>query len=707
LVAISYPFNSKDIKDTKIITDDPAKEASDFKEYSQKLSKIIIKSDPKFTVGIYGGWGTGKTTLMQSIKEEIDNNYSDIATTIWFDSWRYEREKYSLMIPLLRTIILTLENAINDPKNESKQESLRKVKVGFTKMLKAIVRNLVLNIGLETNSKLGNKDNVIESKLGAGFEIDIGKVWEEYKSEGNVMIGQQKIFFHKHISDILKEALYKVKEELKIEFRLVIFIDNLDRCTPDRALEILESIKTFFDIEGIIYVIAMDPLTIDPIINTKYGNNPKIDGMHYLQKIVQLPFQIPVWNLIDLSNIIGKLVKEAGLSESYSNEILKETNQELIIKAIQLNPRDIKRFINSIVLAKDVYGTDLKDIEKIIAIQAFYFHGHKLIEFLKQLIPYEQRIKFLMHFILLNEKILDNVTVLNDLAKVIEDEKYDEKKGYLYKLLLTSYRADKLLNNTYKKLIETNDNDLFTFLKIASIGLLKIDNIDNYLRVIDNTGITNKKKDLKEIDSKKQFKLLQSQKVIEFNEYSNKNIMVHLPYSDLPRLEIPDITMKNSLLFKINLTKSNLSRSNLIEAVLSMANLRRANLSGTNLVGANLNGTILTKVSLNEANLSMADLSGAILIAVDLTGANLSNTNFTNTILINNIFSENTIMNEANFKDAIIDKQELIDSLHKNQCQYIPEKINNKEELKLKIEGRKLNQKFIQNLLNNSMLSST
>lgn len=43
------------------------------------------------------------------IKEEIDNNYSKFAITIWFDSWRYEREEYSLMIPLLRTIILTLE----------------------------------------------------------------------------------------------------------------------------------------------------------------------------------------------------------------------------------------------------------------------------------------------------------------------------------------------------------------------------------------------------------------------------------------------------------------------------------------------------------------------------------------------------------------------------------------------------------------------
>ena len=215
----------------------------------------------------------------------------------------------------------------------------------------------------------------------------------------------------------------------------MIFIDDLDRCTPERALEILESIKTFFDIEGIIYVIGMDPLTIDPIIKTKYKDNPKIDGLNYLQKIVQLPFQIPVWGSVNLSNMIGNLLQKAGLSESYSEEILKDTNQELIIKATQLNPRDIKRFINSIVLAREFYSQDIKNIDKIIAIQAFYFHGHEWIKFLIRLIPYEQRINFLMHFILLLE-IKKYITSLDDLNKIIKDENYKEKKK---KVIITNH----------------------------------------------------------------------------------------------------------------------------------------------------------------------------------------------------------------------------------------------------------------------------
>jgi Cdc6-like AAA superfamily ATPase len=89
-MASSY-INKKIDTDTRIVTDEPTKEAEDFREedfreYSRKLSKIIINSKPRFTVGIYGDWGTGKTTIMQMLKEELDKNYSNNLETIWFDS---------------------------------------------------------------------------------------------------------------------------------------------------------------------------------------------------------------------------------------------------------------------------------------------------------------------------------------------------------------------------------------------------------------------------------------------------------------------------------------------------------------------------------------------------------------------------------------------------------------------------------------------
>ena len=337
--------NDHDIQNDqyKIIVDRPMKDAPNFKEYAELLSKIIVRSKSQFTVGIFGGWGTGKTSMMQMIDREIMTNYSSIATTIWFDSWRYEREEYSLMIPLLRTIILTLHAVIVRLTDDKKKKALKKVQRGFVKMIKAVARGTGLNL----QAGVG--------KVSAGLTLDFAKIMDEYESEGYAFFKHKKIDFHKHVSEYLKDELDDIKER----HRLIIFIDDLDRCTPEGALEILESIKTFFDLEGIIYVIGMDPSTIDHIVRVKYGENSKISGLDYMQKIVQLPFQIPVWSDEDLKRTIEKNVNEIGLPKDITDKLLDPGIKDLIINSAKLNPRNIKRFINSLVLS---YGTSGENI---------------------------------------------------------------------------------------------------------------------------------------------------------------------------------------------------------------------------------------------------------------------------------------------------------------------------------------------------------
>ena len=237
--------------------------------------------------------------MMQMIENEIKEKHSDIATTIWFDSWRYEREKHSLMIPLLRTIILTLHDVIRDAsiKNE-KKEILKRVQIGFVKMIKAVAGGTNVNLGF--------------------ISLNFKEILNEVESEGNVYTNNEKIPFHKHVSEYLKEVLGGIKNG----HRLVIFIDDLDRCTPGGALEILESIKTFFDMEGIVYVIGMDPTTIDPIIQVKYGEHSKVSGLDYMQKIVQLPFQIPIWSDEDLGRTIKEIAKETKLPKDITDKLL-------------------------------------------------------------------------------------------------------------------------------------------------------------------------------------------------------------------------------------------------------------------------------------------------------------------------------------------------------------------------------------------------
>jgi predicted KAP-like P-loop ATPase len=236
---------------------------------------------------------------MRMIQNHLNEECNNDIITIWFDAWRYENEEFSALVPLVRTIILRLEEYVQNLESE-KNPAIKNLATKFKKVGESIIMNSKTNLGLGYS---GAK---------ASVETDLGKTIEHYKSKGSFFKNQNKIYFREHISDHVKDELKDIRDPKKEtkNLEIVIFIDDLDRCTPERALEILESIKTFFDIEGIIFVIGIEPSTIDPIIKTKYGEDSKINGLKYLQKIVQLPYTIPLCNPQRLSDTITSMIEE-------------------------------------------------------------------------------------------------------------------------------------------------------------------------------------------------------------------------------------------------------------------------------------------------------------------------------------------------------------------------------------------------------------
>ncbi len=648
----------------KIITDDPADNAQDFRKYSERISQVIAHSKARFTVGIFGGWGTGKTTMMRMIKSNLDENNKEennkSIVTIWFDAWRYENEEYSALVPLVRTLIIGIQNAIIDNITNDKRKILKRIQKQFYKIGDVILRNI--------EPTIGGSISYYADKVEAGIKLDMSKMIDDYKSEGSFFHGKDKISFYEHISDRLQKELEKLRDD-NYNFRFVVFIDDLDRCTPERALEILESIKTFFDIEGFIYVIGMDPTTIDTIIRTKYGEKSEIDGLHYLQKIVQLPFQIPVWSDDDLIHSIKQMTEITGLSNDITEKLLKSEIKNLIINSAKLNPRNIKRFINSIVLSYDTDNENLKTIDdqnlrnyiienyikSMISIQTFYFRGDKWLQFIKMIIKYNDRIQFLTHFITFIET--QKITSFNDLKNKIKDTQ-----------ILIYPKYNKKILEIYNKIIEINDDDFFTFLTQAVEPLLRIGKIENYLRAVDTKKDIDVIRNIQEIKGYESLNKLHSG-IQSFNDYVQGSI-IHLPYLPYLEFDLDDelkINLSNAFLYKANLIGIDLSGANLEKADLSWAkfsdvsdedrlggkniwaedsflenklpwsnfsggkwaDLSKANLIGaklveSNLEWANLSGAELIEANLSGANLYGAYLTGALLYNADLTGANLS-----------------------------------------------------------------------------------
>ncbi|KHE91116.1 MAG: KAP family NTPase [Candidatus Scalindua rubra] len=156
--------------------------------------------------------------------------------------------------------------------------------------------------------------------------------------------------------EITKELQKAVDEKL---FRIVVFVDDLDRCLPDKAVELLEAIKLFLDIEGYLFVIGVDREVAKKGISYRYRffehkeekekENLIISPEDYLDKMIQLPLELPTIEHGRKKTFIESLM---GNSEDF-----KEHSDVIIDAGIGENPRSLKRFINLLAFTVNLAKT--------------------------------------------------------------------------------------------------------------------------------------------------------------------------------------------------------------------------------------------------------------------------------------------------------------------------------------------------------------
>jgi hypothetical protein len=99
--------------------------------------------------------------------------------------------------------------------------------------------------------------------------------------------------------------------------RVVIFVDDLDRCLPENALAMLESMKLFLDLEGVVFVVGLDKTVVDRAVALRYhnqapGDRERIEGATYMKKIFQVPFALPRVSTRQLPDYLATIAQSAG-----------------------------------------------------------------------------------------------------------------------------------------------------------------------------------------------------------------------------------------------------------------------------------------------------------------------------------------------------------------------------------------------------------
>jgi tetratricopeptide (TPR) repeat protein len=300
-----------------------------FEAFAQTLEEIISISKTPITIGVYGTWGSGKTSLMRMTEDLLrnrDNSDNIKIKTVWFDAWKFDKTR-DLRVALIHAILRAIE-ADKDPNlKEKARELIRRVNwFGLGKIaLSTLFPAFIAQQGGDPLIK--DKEDIPRMTLDliGDFEDAFEKLVEGYTGRDG---------------------------------RLVVFIDDLDRCISVKAVDILEAIKLFLNVQSTVFVIGADKKRIEEGIIEKFGKKSEDWARNYMEKIVQVPFKLPPLRKYIITN---EFIQNLAVSD----EIKKYAE---ILAAIGNNPRVIKRLLNSfelsMILAKK---KNLEIDEKVVA----------------------------------------------------------------------------------------------------------------------------------------------------------------------------------------------------------------------------------------------------------------------------------------------------------------------------------------------------
>ena len=324
--------------------------------HADALREFIESCDTPLTIGIQGDWGIGKTSFLNLISEHLGpargkrNQYP----TIYVNTWQYaqfDNEEY-LGIAVLSGIISMLQQRFPD---ENDFSPLQK---GIAKVWK-IARNV-------SNQALRSHTGV---DLGQAINDNAGDDGRLNLTETIAMLESFKTQFRDIVDKIIPSDGRS---------KIVIMIDDLDRVKPIRAIQLLDSMKIFLDVEKCVFVIAVDYSVIQQGVRDKLGSEAQvIHGKSYFDKIIQVPFNMPtsayqmdayIMSLLGWKQEGDNFAKADGSEDRFlylgrTSSIPKKEAaffSNIIKLTVGANPRGIKRVINYVNLLKRVASKNIQ-----------------------------------------------------------------------------------------------------------------------------------------------------------------------------------------------------------------------------------------------------------------------------------------------------------------------------------------------------------
>jgi predicted KAP-like P-loop ATPase len=379
-----------------------------YEAIAKTILRLIEGSGEKpISIGVHGDWGAGKSTVLALIaaevqkQEEAADKSNPRPLCLRFNTWQFQGFE-DVKTALLEAIITQVRDRRSGFEKVKEQVIEALKQVDYLKLAKKSAQwGLTFYTGVPHPEAVKDAVGAFKALLSMGrdkitpesIEHAAGEVEGLIKPSAGPKVPEHIESFKKEFAKLLKVAQIS---------KLIVLIDDLDRCLPETVIESMEAIRLFLFTEGTAFVLAADEAMVQYSVKQHFqdlpsfpGGGPRTYAQNYLEKLVQVPFRIPPLGAVEIQHYIALVLTEAALGPQHAAfkrlaeiarekvkepwkaerikpeeiaEVLRghldESIKQLILKSDQIyqilaegtqgNPRQIKRFLNALLLRREI-----------------------------------------------------------------------------------------------------------------------------------------------------------------------------------------------------------------------------------------------------------------------------------------------------------------------------------------------------------------
>lgn len=290
----------------------------------ENLTPVLLNVEAPLVLAIDAPWGAGKTTFIKLWQKYLE---TEGMISLYINCWENDFVEDPLL-PMLSAMDGWLSQINDDTVAKKAWESAKQKAPGLLKRL------AVMGVKAGTLGSV-DLDKDIESILAEAAGGVAGDIVDSFNAK-------------KKVIDEFKELIAQAMDALpQDQQNLIIFIDELDRCRPTYAIEVLERMKHLFDIERVVFVIGINRKQLSKSLQGVYG--PSFDGEHYLKRFIDLDYHLTI---PDLGGYVKIRLNQNDITQYFSTR--------------QNGKSDLRSIAELIMGFSQRFGYQLRDIDQLI-----------------------------------------------------------------------------------------------------------------------------------------------------------------------------------------------------------------------------------------------------------------------------------------------------------------------------------------------------